>query len=356
MRVPERLAPLLEQGMIDEVVRPLLSGKEAAVYLVERQGQPCVAKVYKEAAHRSFKHRSDYTEGRKVRNSRTARAMAKGSRYGREQMEAAWRTAEIDAIYRLNAAGVRVPEPLEAADGVLVMELVCDEHGDPAPRLADVRLSVDEAHDLFQILLRETVKMLCAGVVHGDLSDFNVLLAARGPVIIDFPQWVDPSANRNARQMLIRDVDNLTSFLARWDDRLKPRKYGIEMWTLFEAGDLHPDSKLTGRMKRKKLPKVDPMALLAEFEELERSSRERRASLGLPDRPARKPKVYEEPRGKGPSRAPASASAPAEGKRKRKRRKGRGGNDTAPSTKAPATAKSSLPDLDDLDALLIVDD
>jgi len=323
MRVPERLRPLIDHGVVQEVVRPLMSGKEAAVYLVISEGQERVAKVYKEAQDRSFKHRSDYTEGRRVRNSRQERAMANRSRYGRRSIEAMWRSAEVDAIYRLREADVRVPEPHTFVDGVLVMEMVVDEHGQPAPRLVDVPFERAEARRLFDWLLREVVKMLCAGLVHGDLSDFNVLIGADGPVIIDLPQAVDAASNRNARKLLIRDVKNLTSFLARHEPDLKGTRYGEEMWALYERGELLPDTKLTGRFKGSSR-KADTSALLREIEAVEEEARRRREALGLPlPRPARKPSL----------RTPPPASAPPPRKSKRK--------------KSP---------LDDLDALLSIED
>jgi RIO kinase 1 len=246
MKIPARLEPLLDVGLIDDVIRPLMSGKEAAVYLVESRGELRVAKVYKDAQKRSFKHRTDYTEGRKVRNSRRQRAMEKRSKFGREEIEAAWRTAEVDAIRRLREADVRVPEPFEFYEGVLVMELIEGEPGLPAPRLIDVELKPSEARSLHRILLVEIVKMLCAGVVHGDLSDFNVLLREDGPVIIDFPQAVDPSFNNNAKKLFIRDVDNISSFLARFAPELGRKRYGKEIWQLYERGELDPEIELTG--------------------------------------------------------------------------------------------------------------
>ncbi len=257
MRVPERLEPLLERGIIDDVIQPLQSGKEAAVYVVVADGEHRVAKVYKESENRSFKHRSAYAEGRKVRNSRQQRAMSKKSRYGREELEAAWRDAEVDAIYRCRAAGVRVPEPHAYVDGVLVMEMVAGPDGGPAPRLVDCSFHPDEARAVFDQVLREVVKMLCAGVVHGDLSDFNVLMGRDGPVVIDFPQWLDAAHNRNARQMLIRDVDNLQQFLGRYARGLRGRRFGSEMWQLFERNELRPDTVLTGKgAKQSKLEKA----------------------------------------------------------------------------------------------------
>jgi RIO kinase 1 len=365
MRVPDALQPLLDQGVIEEVVRPLMSGKEAAVYLVVSEGELCVAKLYKDADHRSFKHRAAYTEGRRVRNSRSRRAMAKRSKFGREQVEAAWRTAEVDMIHRLQSAGVRVPEPYAFIEGVLVMELVADPHGNPAPRLTDVEFSSDEAWDLFHILLKEVQKMLCAGVVHGDLSDFNVLLAADGPVIIDFPQAIDAAHNRNARQMLVRDVYNLTRFLARYCGKLRKRRYqgyGTEMWTLYERGELTPETTLTGK-KPKPTHTADAMSLLEEIEAIQAESRKRREALGLPPRrPARQPTQSK----RSPRPLDEAREAPGDGgqrrKRKRKRRKTKPDEGTAaapaPARKAkPASAPAAdLDPLDDLDALLSVED
>src|SRR5687768_1097712 len=216
MRIPNSLISLADEGIIEEVVRPLMSGKEAEVFLVRSGGELRVAKVYKEAQNRTFKNRAEYTEGRKVRNTRDQRAINKRSRHGRDQDEAAWRSTEVDMIYRLRDAGVRVPTPHHFIDGVLIMELITDEVGDPAPRLAEVSLSAEEAVRVFDRLLAEAVRMLCAGVVHGDLSDFNVLMGADGPVIIDLPQAVDASSNQNARKLLLRDVDNLQRFLSKF--------------------------------------------------------------------------------------------------------------------------------------------
>jgi len=211
MRVPEVFSSLIDEGIIDEVVRPLQSGKEAQIYLVWVGGQLQVAKVYKDVLNRSFKQRAQYTEGRRVRNSRDQRAMDKHTRHGKAQEEEAWKSAEVDVIYRLQAQGVRVPIPYNFIDGVLLMELILSEDGQPAPRLGELALDTQTAREYYAHLLRETVKMLCAGIVHGDLSDYNVLVDANGPVIIDFPQSVDAAHNRNAKQLLLRDVDNLTA-------------------------------------------------------------------------------------------------------------------------------------------------
>ncbi len=324
MRVPQGLSSLVEHGVVDEVLRPLMAGKEAEVYLVRSRGETRVAKVYKHSHRRSFKHRVEYTEGRKVKNSRQQRAMNKRSRYGREELEAAWHSAEVDTIYRLSAAGVRVPEPYDFIDGVLIMELIADERGAPAPRLVDVELSRGEARKLFDRLLREVVKMLCAGVVHADLSDFNILLSPDGPVLIDFPQAVDPSSNRNARKLLIRDVRNLTQFLSRWDKSLRRTKYAEEMWALYEKSALRPDTVLTGKFRGSNR-RADTMSLLEEIEAVEREARRRREALGLPPpRPARRPVVREEAvpaGGKGGEGTP-EAGAPRRRRRRRRRRPG----------------------------------
>ncbi len=321
MRIPERLAPLVHQGVIEEVVRPLMSGKEAQVYLVRAGGELRVAKVYKELDHRSFRHRSDYTDGRRVRSSRGQRAIDKRSAYGRSLDEAAWHSAEVEALYRIRAAGVRVPEPYDFIDGVLVMELIQDERGEPAPRLADLDLGRGQAKDIFLRLLREVVRMLCGGMVHADLSDFNVLLGRDGPVLIDFPQCVDPAHNNNARRLLIRDVDNLTRILGRFAPELRRMRYGQELWDIYQRGELTPDTKLTGRFRRRR-QKADTNALLAEIEELERESRERREALGLPPvRPPRAPR----PSGKPQPTAAPPEKEPSRPARKRRRRRRRGG-------------------------------
>ncbi len=246
MKAPKRLQSLLEEGLIDSVVRQLMSGKEAEVYVVRRGDETLCAKIYKEATQRSFRQAVDYTENRKVKNSRQARAMAKGTRFGRQAQEAAWQSAEVDALYRLAAAGVRVPTPHNFFEGVLLMELVADEEGNAAPRLNDVLFSAQEALALHATLLVEVVRMLCAGVVHGDLSEFNILLAADGPVIIDLPQAVDAAGNNHARRMLLRDVVNLRDFFGRFAPALLTTDYGPEIWSLYEGGLLTPDTRLSG--------------------------------------------------------------------------------------------------------------
>ena len=250
MKTPSRLQPLLDEGLIDSVQRQLMSGKEAMVFVVQSGGETVCAKVYKEANNRSFRQAVDYTENRKTKNSRQARAMAKGTKFGRQAMEAAWQSAEVDALYRLAAAGVRVPRPINFHEGVLLMELVCDANGDAAPRLNDMAFSPDDARAHHATLVREVVRMLAAGVVHGDLSEFNILVAADGPVIIDLPQAVDAAGNNHAAAMLERDVANLRHYFGRFAPELLATDYGREIWALYEKGLLTPDSQLTGIFKQ----------------------------------------------------------------------------------------------------------
>lgn len=247
MKTPKRLEPLIDSGLIDEVIRPLKSGKEAAVYVVRCGAEICCAKVYKEADKRGFRQSVLYQEGRKVRNSRRARAMEKGSRYGRQEQESAWQNAEVNALYRLADAGVRVPKPYNFVDGVLLMELVADADGNPAPRLNDLEMSAEQALAYHEFLIGQIVRMLCDGLVHGDLSEFNVLLGSDGPVIIDLPQAVDAAANNNARMMLERDVGNMAAYFGRFAPQLAASQYAREMWKLYQSGELHVDTKLTGR-------------------------------------------------------------------------------------------------------------
>jgi RIO kinase 1 len=250
MKIPKRLQPLLEEGLIDGVVRQLMSGKEAMVFVVRCGDEARCAKVYKEPEKRSFRQAVDYTENRKTKNTRQARAMAKGTRFGRKAQEQAWQSAEVDALYRLAAAGVRVPRPYIFHEGVLLMELVADEHGEAAPRLNDLSLTPDVARDYHERLIREVVRMLCAGVVHGDLSEFNILVDSEGPVIIDLPQAVDAAGNNHAPGILERDVVNLRNYFGRHAPELLATNYGKEIWSLYEAGALQPDTPLTGRFER----------------------------------------------------------------------------------------------------------
>lgn len=341
MRVPDVLLSLLDYGVIDEVVRPLMSGKEAQIYLVVSEGEWRVAKVYKEARDRTFRHRAAYAEGRKTRNTRDQRAMNKRSRHGKAQDEAAWRSTEVEMIYRLHAAGVRVPTPYQFVDGVLIMELITDAGGEPAPRLGELELYPEEAVAIHDWMLGQVVRMLCAGVVHGDLSDFNILMDADGPVIIDFPQAVDPASNQNARRLLLRDVDNLHRFLAHFVPDAPRLPYGEEMWALYGLNQLTPDTPLTGHYQERG-GRADVAAVLELIEDADADERRRRTSLGLrggpraaerarAERPAERGRA-ERPAERARAERPTEASAPAhEGaaprataaaRRRRRRRKG----------------------------------
>ena len=249
MKTPNRLQPLVSEGLVDDVIRQLMSGKEATVYIVRCGEDIRCAKAYKDATQRSFRKSVSYQEGRKTKNSRQARAMAKGSRYGREMQEEAWQSAEVDALYRLAAAGVRVPRPYICHEGVLLMDLVTDADGQPAPRLNDVELSPELALEFHARLLNEVVRMLCAGIIHGDLSEYNILVGSDGPVIIDLPQAVDAAGNVSAEAMLERDVANLASYFGRFAPELAGSEYGKEIWRLYQAGSLTPESELTGRIE-----------------------------------------------------------------------------------------------------------
>jgi RIO kinase 1 len=246
MKIPKPLQPLIDDGIIDEVLRPLKSGKEASVYIVRSGATIRCAKVYKDMGQRSFQQRVQYQEGRQVRGSRQARAMSKSTRFGRKEQESAWKNTEVDALYQLAAAGVRVPEPYGYFNGVLIMELITDAEGFSAPGLGDIELTPEQARDYHSFLIGQIVRMLCAGLIHGDLSEYNVLVGPAGPVIIDLPQVVSAAGNNNARTMLRRDVNNITATLGRFAPELLTTRYGEEMWALFEAGLLGPDSVLTG--------------------------------------------------------------------------------------------------------------
>ena len=278
MKAPPRLQTLIDEGLIDAVQRQLMSGKEAMVFVVRCGDDTRCAKVYKEATHRSFRQAVDYTENRKVKNSRMARAMAKGTRFGKQAQEAAWQSAEVDALYRLAAAGVRVPKPYNFHEGVLLMELVTDADGEAAPRLNDVAFSKDDALRHHDTLLREVVRMLCAGVVHGDLSEFNILLGADGPVIIDLPQAVDAAGNNHAPRMLLRDVDNLRGFFGQYAPALLATAYGPEIWDLYQRGLLHVDTPLTGRYERK-AGAVDLGAVMREIDDARAEETARRLRM-----------------------------------------------------------------------------
>ena len=291
MKPPKRLQALIEEGLIDSVSRQLMSGKEATVYVVQVGDDTRCAKVYKEATERSFRQAVDYTENRKVKNTRQARAMAKGTKFGRQAQEAAWQSAEVDALYRLAAAGVRVPKPYNFCDGVLLMELVTDAHGDAAPRLNDVVFTTADARQHHATLLLEVVRMLCAGVVHGDLSEFNILLGheeradcAPGgvdvPVIIDLPQAIDAAGNNHAARMLLRDVANLRNFFGQFAPELLQTSYGLEMWDLYQRGMLHLETRLTGHFEHK-AGTVDMRSVMREIDDARDEEAARRVRMGV---------------------------------------------------------------------------
>lgn len=261
MKIPKRIEPLVEEGLVDDVICQLMSGKEALVYVV-RCGQDIrCAKIYKETNIRSFRKSVDYTEGRRDKNSRRTRAMEKGTRYGRRAQEDAWQSVEVDSLCRLAAAGVRVPQPYNFFEGVLLMELVTDANGNAAPRLNDLVLTAEQAREYHCILIRQVVRMLYAGIVHGDLSEYNVLAGSDGLVIIDLPQAIGAAANVNARSMLVRDIENLTGYFSRFAPELLTTDYGREIWSLYQSGKLHPDITLTGRVEHSKKP-VDVVSVM----------------------------------------------------------------------------------------------
>jgi RIO kinase 1 len=274
MKIPKRIQPLYEDGLVDEVINQLMSGKEATVYVVRCGDEIRCAKVYKEAAKRSFKKATQYREGRKVKNSRRARAIEKGSKFGRGQEENAWQSAEVDALYKLERAGVRVPQPYGCFDGVLLMELVTDQEGNVAPRLADVALSEEEALEDHAVMMEYVIRMLCTGIIHGDLSEFNVLVDDYGPVIIDLPQAVDAAANNNAEWMLERDVNKITSYYAHYAPQLLDLPFAKEMWALYEEGELHPETKLTGIFEESS-EEADVDAVMLEIKAVLAEERER---------------------------------------------------------------------------------
>ncbi|MEP6825800.1 MAG: PA4780 family RIO1-like protein kinase [Ramlibacter sp.] len=285
MKTPPRLQSLVDEGLIDTVVRQLMSGKEAMAYVVHCTHDGVVqarcAKVYKEAQQRSFRQAVDYTENRKVKNSRQARAMAKGTKFGRQAQEAAWQSAEVDALYRLAAAGVRVPTPYNFHDGVLLMELVTDAHGDAAPRINDVAFTAEDARAHHATLIVQVVRMLCAGVVHGDLSEFNVLLGEEGPVIIDLPQAIDAAGNNHAQRVLLRDVANLRGFFGGFAPELLQTDFGPEIWDLYQRGLLTPETPLTGRFTRLERA-VDLGGVLREIGDAQAEEAARRVRMQAP--------------------------------------------------------------------------
>ena len=278
MKIPPRLQPLLEDGLIDDVTRQLMSGKEAMVFVVVCGDEVRCAKVYKEANKRSFRQSVDYTEGRKTKNSRQARAMQKGSKYGRESQEAAWQSAEVDALYRLADAGVRVPTPYNFYEGVLLMELITGADGNAAPRLNDVQLSETKALEYHAFLISQVVRMLCAGIVHGDLSEFNILVGSDGPVIIDLPQAVDAAGNNHAKAMLERDVNNLANYFGQFAPQLLKTQFAKEIWALYERGDLKIDTQLSGNFTQINKP-VDMQGVMREIENVKFQEAARLARL-----------------------------------------------------------------------------
>lgn len=278
MKIPKRLQPLVEEGVIDSVVRQLMSGKEAMVFVVRCGAETRCAKVYKEADKRSFRQAVDYTENRKTKNTRQARAMAKGTRFGRESQERAWQSAEVGALFRLAAAGVRVPKPYNFHAGVLLMELVTDDEGNAAPRLNDREFTSETALELHRLLIGEVVRMLSAGIVHGDLSEFNILLGVDGPVIIDLPQAVDAAGNNHAQRMLVRDVDNLRRFFGRFAPELLATDYGKEIWAHYTSSTLHPEVQLTGHFEQDETT-VDLESVMREIDDARFEEAARRLRL-----------------------------------------------------------------------------
>jgi RIO kinase 1 len=274
MKIPKGLQPLIDDGMVDTVVRRLKSGKEASVFIVACGDELRCAKVYKEAENRGFHKLAQYQEGRKTRNSRDARAMGKRGRHGRRVQEVEWKNAEVDALFRLANVGVRVPKPYLVHEGVLLMELVRDAQGDPAPRVNDVVMTPEQARMWHSFMIKQIVRMLCAGLIHGDLSEFNVLLDVDGPVIIDLPQAVNAAGNNNAFVMLERDVDNMRSSFGRYAPELLETEYAREIWALYEAGELTPDSALSGRFARD-TSAPDVAAVLTQIEDERREAEER---------------------------------------------------------------------------------
>jgi len=274
MKVPKQLQALIDDGLVDEVLRQLMSGKEATIFIVRCGAEIRCAKVYKDASKRSFKKAVQYREGRHVRNSRRGRAMAKGSKFGKQEQEEVWQNAEADALFLLDQAGVRVPQPYGCFDGVLLMELITNAEGAVAPRLNDVTMTVDQARKDHAVVMTHVVRMLYAGIVHGDLSEFNVLVDESGPVIIDLPQAVNAAGNNNARAMLTRDVDNMTNYYGRFAPDLLKSKHAKEIWAHYEAGTLSPDTKLTGRFKEC-TKKADVKGVLNEVEFAAKENEER---------------------------------------------------------------------------------
>ncbi|MBZ0234860.1 MAG: hypothetical protein K8M05_21210 [Deltaproteobacteria bacterium] len=237
----DQLDVLIADGVIDEVLGRLKSGKEADISLVRRGTDVIAAKVYKDRATRSFKNNSDYREGRKVRNSRTQRAIDRGGRFGRDAAEQAWKSAEADALYKLVGSGVRVPEPVMFYEGVLLMDLVRDAEGRPAPRLIDVAIQREAAMGVYADLVAQMIAMLCHDLIHGDLSPYNILASAHGPTIIDFPQVVSAAHSSRAEYFFLRDFDNVVRFLAGFDPSLAVHAAdGRAIWRAYVSRELTP--------------------------------------------------------------------------------------------------------------------
>src|SRR5436853_5323366 len=266
MKTPAGLQPLIDDGVIDEVIRSLKSGKDATLYHLRSAALMRCPRVYRDMAQRSFQKRARYQEGCTLRGSRQARAMSKRTRFRRKEQEAAWKNAEVDALYKLVAAGVRVPKPYGYFNDTLIMELVTDAAGDPAPRLGEVDLSPGTAREYHRYLVQQVVRMLSIGLIHGDLSEFNVLIGHDGPVIIDLPQAVNAAGNNGALAMLERDVNNLRGTLGRFAPELLQTEFAREMWALFEQGELTADSTLKGVFARDETA-ADPDAVLLAVED-----------------------------------------------------------------------------------------
>jgi RIO kinase 1 len=281
MKTPAGLQPLIDDGVIDEVVRSLKSGKEATVYVVRSGTRVRCAKVYRDMGQRSFQKRAQYQEGRKVRGSRQARAMSKSTRFGRKEQEAAWKNAEVDALYQLVAAGVRVPQPYGYFNDTLIMELVTDAEGNPAPRLGEIELTPEIAREYHQFLIRQIARMLAVGLIHGDLSEFNVLVGPDGPVIIDLPQVVNAAGNNGAFAMLERDVNNIRNTLGRFAPELLETQFAREMWALFEQGELKADTVLPGIFAQDETP-ADTDSVLAVIDDAREEAIQRELATAIP--------------------------------------------------------------------------
>jgi len=278
LKIPKRLQPLVDDGIIDEVLSRLMSGKEADIFIVRCGDTVRCAKVYKDAVKRSFKKAAQYQEGRRVRSGRQARAMGKRSNYGRQQQEEIWQNAEIDALSRLAKAGVRVPETFGCIDGVLLMELVSDDAGDVAPQLGEVSMSEEQAIEDHAVMMHYIMLMLCEGIVHGDLSEFNVLVDDYGPVVIDLPQAVNAAANNSAQQMFTRDVNNMRRYYGQFAPALLGTQYAREMWALYEDGGLTPNTKLSGEFEDDS-DSADVDAVLEEIKAVMQEEQERQERL-----------------------------------------------------------------------------